>query len=532
MKNGIDCIVVGFNEMPVGGLIAASQKTQKFNGTYRHYLANTLDIRGDRITYIEFLNRVITAATGETRKLHVAEMPNLGVCYLTSYLHKRSFKAEAVNFFNHDQERFKELLSLNPKCVAITTTFVIDHQPIKGIVDFIRQYNKETRIVVGGPHIFNVINDYDATAQDMLLSMMGVDLVVFSSEGELTLSRICAALREEEPDFSAVPNLVYLDGEGKWQRTAIEKENNDLDENVIDWSIFDKELLVPSVQTRTARSCAFKCAFCRYPFNAGELVHTSIDLVEKECDYLRSIGVEQLLFIDDTFNVPLDRFKDLCRMLIKNKYGFKWFSYFRCANADEEAFDLAAEAGCIGAFLGIESGSQQILKAMNKKATPEKYRNGIKSLNDRGIMTFCSLVLGFPGETEETVRETFDFVRETKPTFYCLELFFCDQKAPIGQRSAEFGLKGTAYSWKHNTMDWKRATELVEEGYRTINESVILPLYSFDLWTVAYLMGKGFKQEDIREFLKVSSEILVRGFTESNFDIADQERRAIAIFKK
>ena len=81
-------------------------------------------------------------------------------------------------------------------------------------------------------------------------------------------------------------------------------------------------------------------------------------------------------------------------------------------------------------------------------------------------------------------------------------------------------------------MDWKRATELVEEGYRTIKESVILPLYSFDLWSIAYLMGKGMEKEKIREFLKISSEILVRGFTESNFDITDQEQRAVSIFKK
>lgn len=532
MTDAIDCVVVGFYEIPVGGLIAASKKTHKFNGTYRHYLANTLDIRGERITYPEFLNHVVTSATGESRGLHVSRMPNLGACYLTSYLRKRSFHAEQVNFFNQDSERLKQLLAQNPRSVAITTTFYIDHQPIRAIVDFIRQYNQDAKIIVGGPHVFNVVNDYDVTAQDMLLSLMGADIFIFSSEGELALSRVCTALQEPNPDFSSIPNLIISDEDGKLSHTKIETENNNLDENVIDWRGFNKELLVPTVQTRTARSCAFQCSFCRYPYNTGELVHIDLSFVEKECDYLHSIGVRQLLFIDDTFNIPLDRFKDLCRMLIKNKYNFNWFSYFRCANADEEAYDLAAEAGCTGVFLGIESGSHPVLKAMNKGADPEKYRHGIKSLNDRGIITFCSLVVGFPGETEETVRETFDFVRETKPSYYCLELFFCDLKAPIGEKSAEYGLKGAAYNWRHNTMDWKRATELVEEGYRTIKESVILPLYSFDLWSVAYLMGKGMEKEKIREFLKISSEILVRGFTESSFDTTDQEQRAVSIFKK
>jgi p-methyltransferase len=196
MTNVIDCVVVGFYEIPVGGLITASQKTHKYNGTYRHYLANTLDISGDRITYPEFLNHVITSATGESRGLHVSRMPNLGACYLTSYLRKRSFQAEHVNFFNQDRERLKQLLAQNPKSVAITTTFYVDHQPIRALVDFIRQYNQDTKIIVGGPHVFNVINDYDIAAQDMLLSLMGADIFIFSSEGELTLSRVCAALQK------------------------------------------------------------------------------------------------------------------------------------------------------------------------------------------------------------------------------------------------------------------------------------------------------------------------------------------------
>ncbi len=532
MNKRIDCVVVGFYEMPVDSLIASSMKTQKHNGTYRHYLANTLYIDGKRLSYPQFLNRVLTSATGESSRLHVAEVPNLGACYLTSYLRKRGYKAELVNFVNHDKEQFKQLLEQNPRAVALTTTFYFDHQQIQALVDFIREYNEDTVIIVGGPHIFNVVNDYDEAAQDMLFSLMDADVYIYSSEGELTLSRVCSALRESQPDLSSIPNLIFSDDGETWRRTKVERENNDLDENAIEWAGFDADFLVPTVQTRTARSCAFKCAFCRYPFNAGELVHMSLEQIERECDYLSSIGVKQLLFIDDTFNIPLERFKDLCRLFIRKQYHFRWFSYFRCANADEEAFDLLAEAGCCGVFLGIESGSLPVLRAMNKGATPEQYKQGIQSLNERGIITFCSLVIGFPGETEETVRETFRFVEESRPTFYCIELFFCDPKAPVGLRRREFGLTGSGYSWKHSSMDWKQATAWVEEGYKTIRGSTILPLYSFDIWSVAYLMGKGFGLNSIKEFLNISSEILVKGLYEPAPDTSAEERRAITVFRQ
>ncbi len=84
------------------------------------------------------------------------------------------------------------------------------------------------------------------------------------------------------------------------------------------------------------------------------------------------------MFIDDTFNVPLPRFKDLGRLMIQEQYNFNWFSYFRCSNSDEEAFDLMAKSGCKGVFLGIESGSPSILKNMNKAATIERYAEGTK----------------------------------------------------------------------------------------------------------------------------------------------------------
>ena len=90
-------------------------------------------------------------------------------------------------------------------------------------------------------------------------------------------------------------------------------------------------------------------------------------------------NIQNVVFIDDTFNVPLPRFKDICRLMIRKNYRFNWFSYFRCSNSDEEAIDLMARSGCKGVFLGIESGSPHILQAMNKAATIEKYADGIEA---------------------------------------------------------------------------------------------------------------------------------------------------------
>src|SRR4030095_5903257 len=130
-------------------------------------------------------------------------------------------------------------------------------------------------------------------------------------------------------DLSTVPNIVYFE-EGELKRTKVIAENNSLDENYVNWGGFPEEQLGSTIQTRTARSCAFKCSFCNYPTRAGALTPTSMDVWQKELDSMRELGyVKTVVFIDDTFNVPFPRFKDICRMMIKRKYDFNWFSYFR-----------------------------------------------------------------------------------------------------------------------------------------------------------------------------------------------------------
>jgi len=217
-------------------------------------------------------------------------------------------------------------------------------------------------------------------------------------------------------------------------------------------------------------------------------------------------------------------------MMIRNRYDFQWFSYFRCANADDESFDLLARAGCKGVFLGIESADKKVLRTMNKGATPEKYAYGLKKLHEQGIITYASFIIGHPGETEESAQNTLNFVRETSPTFYSFETFFYDKKVPIGQKAAEFNLTGNAYSWKHATMDWRRASEIVEEGYRTIAESSVLPLHGFDLWSIGYLMAHGFTQEQLSQFLRVASRSLVEGLDGQATDAMTYESELVSLF--
>jgi len=527
-RDRLDCVVIGYNDIDFDDVLADAKATEQQSPIYSELKRSTARFRGVRRPYMSLLNAAMEEATGAPSSMHVCELPSLGVAYLTSFLRRRGLSADYINFYSNQLDDLKRLLAQSPRSVAITPTFYVDNAPIIDIVKLVREHSPSTRIIVGGPHIYNICEAVDARAQDYLFGTIGADIFVFDSQGESALAAVVKKLHDsDQPDLSDVPNLIYSAEGQPFRRTERQVEDNDMDSNVIDWSLFPPKLFTPTVQLRTARSCAFNCAFCRYPAVGGALKLNSVDVVERDLLLLKDAGVRNVVFIDDTFNVPLPRFKNLCRSMIKNDVGLDWYSYFRCSNSDAEAFDLMAEAGCKGVFLGIESGDQTILNNMNKHADLDKYRVGIRSLAERGIATFCSFIVGYPGETEETVQNTISFIEETGPMFYSTGVFYYDNKAPVAERADEFKLKGGGFNWRHATMDWKGAVEQADLMYRSVKNSTVLPTFMFDFWSIPYLAGMGFSVEQIAGFAKIAQEMLVRGLDDDDASTHELESRLV-----
>jgi len=213
-------------------------------------------------------------------------------------------------------------------------------------------------------------------------------------------------------------------------------------------------------------------------------------------------------------------------MMIENRFNLRWISFFRCSNADEEAMDLMIESGCVGVFLGLESGDSQILKNMNKNATLDRYKWGILNLHQRGIATFASIICGFPGETQQTVSNTLDFIEEMRPTFFNVQLYYHDLRSPVQARAAEFGIEGAGYSWRHNSMDWREAVQSVKNLYAKIHNSGPLTLYGFSLWAVPYLLAKGISLKQIVDFSYAARPFLLKSLDDISIGELEEEQLA------
>jgi anaerobic magnesium-protoporphyrin IX monomethyl ester cyclase len=505
MPGRLDCVVIGYNEGNFDDYRVMSERAGLGTPEFQIMRSEHLVVDDVAMPWLDAFSRLRNRADGGIGRYHVAEVFNLAALYLTSYLRKQGLSAEPISLFSGERDRLTALLAEKPAVVAITTTFYVNILPVESIVEFVRQLSPQSRIVVGGPLVDNLCRTGVTDAVQDFFFAMGADFYIQESQGERSLAQLCHAVRTGA-DLAAVDNLIHCPA-GEWVRTRRRPESNDLDACSIDWAGFTPDLIGRTAQVRTARSCAFKCSFCDYPARAGALTSASVETVRGELRALADLGVRNVVFVDDTFNVPLKRFKQLCQMMIEEDLGLRWYSYFRCSNArDEESFDLAARSGCAGVFLGIESGDAEVLSAMHKLAQDSQYRTGIARLKERGITTFASIIVGFPGETEKSVSNTIDFLNETAPDLWRAQAWWANPRSPIFQQRELLGIEGEGYAWSHFTMNSAEAAELTDKMFESVTESVWLPLYDFDFWSLPYLSGKGVPMPELMRLLRTSQK--------------------------
>jgi radical SAM PhpK family P-methyltransferase len=498
-KSSLECLILGHYDLGFDFHENLQRQKGLTSGEYRNLRMDFITLDDRKLPYLDVLNQL----TGQ--RMHWTEMTQVAPVYLASFLRHLGIDAEFSSFFHSKSDELNELISRRPKVVALTTTLYLTPLIAKEVVKLIREKSPDSIIVVGGPLIDNLAYYLEEADFRLVLEEIGGDIYVQQKQGEQTLANLLLSLREGN-DLRKVRNL-YIKWQGQFVFTGPEAE---FSLSNIDWSSYGHKDLGSTLQTRTALSCPFRCTFCDYPVRAGKWVPQEITGVEHE---LRQIeersNVRNLVFIDDTFNVPADRFKEILRMMIRNQFTFRWYSYLRCNIMDEELCDLMSQSNCGGVFLGIESGDPDVLKIMKKVATPDQYLRGMKLLNASGIMTFASLIIGFPGETEQTVDNTIQLLQDAGPTFFQGEIWYNNPRAPIYSKSKDVhGISGMGYQWRHNTMQWEQGCEMVAKLFKSVSNSTWLPMYDFDFWILPYLEGKGIQLDQIKKFVNACDDLL------------------------
>ncbi|MDD5356317.1 MAG: radical SAM protein, partial [Candidatus Omnitrophica bacterium] len=174
---------------------------------------------------------------------------------------------------------------------------------------------------------------------------------------------------------------------------------------------------MPFTTMFTSRGCFGRCIFCTARVFYGSAIRfRSAENVVQEMELVQSQGYKEVFFRDELFTVSRQRVIDICRLIIEKKIKLSWVCSSRIDLVDLEMLRMMKEAGCHMVRFGVESGSQKILDNIKKDITIQQLEKVFGWTNQLGIDTHAHLMLGCPGETAETIKQTVHFVKAINPT--------------------------------------------------------------------------------------------------------------------
>ncbi len=183
----------------------------------------------------------------------------------------------------------------------------------------------------------------------------------------------------------------------------------------------------------TSRGCPFNCAFCsvgsiwgnRYVCQSPERVVSEMQML------MNDYGAQGFYFREDHFTLSLKRTTSFCELLLSKNINTQWACETRVDRMTEELVRLMARAGCKAFYLGVESGSERILALLNKQITLAQIENTIRWCKKYGIKTYCSLIVGVPGETYDDFLQSEALMQRLRPHSYSFNVFVGIPKSPL-----------------------------------------------------------------------------------------------------
>lgn len=260
-----------------------------------------------------------------------------------------------------------------------------------------------------------------------------------SAEPELTLEQIpwldavCVGSGEEVcgeiMDGTALDRIPGLMVRGKEEHFTRRKPIADLDTlpfpdfGLVNHSYYSDYAIWPNWLSRgwfvlTSRGCPHSCRFCASEWTRPVRYH-SVEYVVELARSLSGFDLDTFVFCDATLMSNPDRLSALCEAFIRSglfrpQGRLRWNAPARADEVRPDLLRLMKRAGCTRVAMGIESDSDKTLQRLQKRTTVEVNRQAIAQVKEAGLDLFISFMIGSPGETEEDIRGTFEFVRSVK----------------------------------------------------------------------------------------------------------------------
>jgi anaerobic magnesium-protoporphyrin IX monomethyl ester cyclase len=164
---------------------------------------------------------------------------------------------------------------------------------------------------------------------------------------------------------------------------------------------------LPAASIMTSYGCPYECDFCSKPVFGNWFRRRSVDRIVEEIWDIKGWGYDALWIGDDCFTLDMEHVRACCQRLIDEELKVKWRCLSRAEGVEAGDVQLMRRAGCEKVYFGLESGSDEVLKLMNKRTTVEAAERTVRLFSRGGIRTAGFFMVGYPGETCQTIERTF-----------------------------------------------------------------------------------------------------------------------------
>ena len=337
--------------------------------------------------------------------------PPLGLAFLAAALEKAGVEVKICDFvvFFYQPEAFRLMINrFNPDIVGATAVTMTFDNAIQ-IIGEAKQCLPDCLTVMGGPHV-------SFCAEQTLEDYPELDMVVLG-EGEETLVEIAGGILDKT-GWDHIPGLVYRRATAiiSTGKRCVIRDVNTLDPPARHLLALGRyRALGMPISMTTSRGCPYSCIFCVGRKMAGAKVrYWNPVRVADEMETLSRYGFCQINIADDLFTADARHCHAVCDEILKRNLEVKWTAFARVDTVSLDVLRHMKAAGCQAVSFGIESGNAGILKTIRKGITLDQVIEAVSACNQSGLLPHGSFILGLPGETPETLKETLAFGNHLK----------------------------------------------------------------------------------------------------------------------
>jgi len=346
-----------------------------------------------------------------SRKTNI--MPPLGLASLAAYLEQEGITASIIDCYAHPDAMpliRQTLTDERPAFIGFSCTTSTFLDGVK-IAVMAKNLLPGIQTVFGGAHV-------SALKERILESYPEIDFIV-AGEGEETLYQLISS-NGENPD--SITGLVYRDATGPvftgHRKTILDLDSLPLPSYEKLAGYPDRYKLpifnypkAPNTSCISSRGCPYACSYCDRSVFRRSFRYNSAAYLFAHLTYLKErFGIRHINFYDDQFTFNRQRVEDFCNLLINSPLGMTFNCAVRAEHIDFELLRLMKAAGCWMISLGIETGDENLLAQHRQNANLDMLADKIRLIHKAGIRTKGLLMMGLPGETEQSIQRSMDYV--------------------------------------------------------------------------------------------------------------------------